>query len=137
MALVKVGQEITLVSKGIIHSSYGNDWIDSTLVGRTHFLKVTKVGNKYIYGKGVYFEDGQRKEVMWESKENLSDYVVFEGIRRDLEAQYREFRDSLNTYEERRKQTQYQFDRELNEQLRAKITKWDEENPRPQPLKIN
>ena len=130
---VKVGQDVTLVSRGIRHCTYGEDkpWIDELVAGSTSFLRITKIGKKHLYGVHFYFEEEQRKEAHYEADHNLDEYIIFDGVREDLKIQHVQFRRDYDEHEKRRTSKHYELERELNDQLRAKMDEWDRDNPRP------
>ena len=127
---IKIGQDMTLVSKGITHSEYGGDWIDTDQVGATSFLRVTRVGKKYLYGIHYWNEDGQRKEAYYESKHDLNDYLVLAGLREDLEKQYREYRRARDEYEKQKERARYEIQRKYSELERAEFDSWEKAHPR-------
>ncbi len=132
METLKVGQDITIVSKGIRHSNYDTKtWIDELDAGSTSFLKITKLGNKYVYGVHFYFEDGKRKDYYYESKHDLEEYIVYDGVHTELEKQHRKFRLDCDNYEKLKEEKHRKLDWKLQQQLNAKMEKWLIEHPRP------
>jgi hypothetical protein len=95
-----IGEEVTAVSKGI-HHGYGSDWVDSSLAGQVHYLKVTRIGIKFLYGNFIYFDPatGNREDRDWETDTNSEEYVIHEGIRKDLEKQHRDFTKAQEEHE--------------------------------------
>lgn len=128
---IKVGQDITLVSKGIRHTYGAQTYIDELQAGNASFLRVTKVGKKYVYGVHFYFEEGQRKDFYYTSDCNLDEYVVFPGVRQDLIDQHRQFLRDHDEFEKLRENKRYELERELHDQLNAKMDAWDKTNLRP------
>ena len=96
------------------------------------FLKVTKKGRKYIYGKYVYREDGQIKEFSWEDKIDPSGYVILSGMREDLEKAYLEYRDALDKWEEAKRRTRDELRLKAWDWIEEQLKLWEKENPRPE-----
>ena len=135
MKNIHVGQDITLVSKGIRHG-YGSSYVDSLLVGETSFMRVIRVGTKYVYGHYVYFEDGQRKEHDHESKFDVDDHIILDGIRQEYHTAYLRYRQACNDYEKAQQEARRDFEREAYDLVRAKSDEWEKANPRPKPIDL-
>ncbi|MCD6312476.1 MAG: hypothetical protein J7L79_01510 [Thaumarchaeota archaeon] len=107
-----------------------------TLVSRDgrniSFLKVTKRGRKYIYGRHVYREDGQIKEFSWEDKIDPSEYVILPGMREDLEKAYLEYLDALDKWEETKRRTLDELRLKAWDWIEEQLKLWEQQNPRPQ-----
>jgi hypothetical protein len=133
---IRIGQDITLVSKGIQHSYGGSTYISELQVGSTCFLKVTKVGAKYVYGVNFYMEGEQRKDFCYESKHDLGEYLVFSGMRTDFDAKHKRFQRDTDEYEKLRDETRRTLEWELSQQLNAKMDEWTKAHPRPLPVNL-
>lgn len=133
--LFRVGQEVTLVSKGIRHSPYVSDWVDEEVKGETSFFKITKIGKKYLYGKYYHYneETGEkvREECNWEASVNMEEYWILIGEHEEYKIKYQQFRKALDDWRKTQQEKQRDFDRELSKQLRAKMDEWDKQNPIP------
>jgi len=129
---LKPNQIITLVNKGIRKSDYSaRVWIDSFMLGRISFIRITKVGTKYIYGKWLY-PSHDIKEAYYVTREDFNQYVIYDGIRQDLKDKYIQFENQRRIYEEKRKKAIYNIDHEVYKIKNAKIESWDNDNPRPE-----
>jgi hypothetical protein len=100
-------------------------------------MEITRIGREYIYGKHVYFEDGKKQVSTWEDKINPAEYLIFDGIRTDIQEQFNNYRLKLQEYEDKRKEARYSFEREAYDLTRRKMETWDKENPRPTPIDLN
>jgi len=134
----KPNEVVTLVSKGVRHlTASDHTYIDETQIGNTSFLKITRVGRDYIYGKYLYLDQDGQKECCWEAKVTPEEYIILEGIRRDLEANYKQYQQELRRYEEARKQARSDFEKIAYEMVTKQMQFWDEENPRPKPPSLS
>lgn len=136
---IKIGQDITLVSKGITHNSYDSTtYITEDQVGNTHFFQVTKIGTTYIYGKYIRFElDGKREIYYWESKVNPEEYLIFNGIHEDLRKAYNDRKTLRDEYEKTRENTRRDIERKYDQLARQEYEQWTKDNPRPAPLDLS
>lgn len=130
MINVKVGQDVTLVSKGVVNG-YGSPYVDSLLVGQTSFMRVTKIGTKYLYGVHFWMEDGVRKDAYYEGKVDIEKYQVFEGEHMEFKMAYDKFRLDVDDYEKRYAEVQRQLEWEMRQELNKKFDAWKQANPRP------
>lgn len=130
MINVKVDQDITLVSKGIVNG-YGSPYIDMLQVGSTSFMRVTKIGTKYLYGIHFWMEDGVRKDAYYESRVDVLKYQVFEGVHVEFREAYDKFRRDTDEYEKRREDVRRGFEWEFRQELNRKMDAWNKDNPRP------
>lgn len=128
---IRVGQHITIVSRGIRHSPYGPDYVNSDQVGSSAFMTVSKIGRDYVYGKHYRVENGKREVFYWEDKIKLSEYLVFDGEVNDYEALHLAYRKSVNDYEETRHKAEYEYDHEAYEAKRKWWAEWEIAHPRP------
>lgn len=137
MKKYKVGEKLTLITRGIRRSDYSNQtWIDQRLKGRASFFEVSRVGRKYLYGFYFYNDiEGLTKSVN-EAKINTEDVVIHKGFDTSAILNYKEYLQSLDNYEKTRKQGMYDIDAEIYTIKRALIEKWEANNPRPKPLTI-
>jgi len=134
--MIQIGSEITLVSKGK-RQGYNSTWVDDLLVGDTSFLKVTKIGSKYLYGVYFHYEDdGKREDCCWEAKVLMDDYIILEGVHPDIKQKYKEYRASVNKHEEARNQQHRDLEWKYHDALNKEMDEWDKQNPRPQPIDL-
>ena len=129
---MKVGQDITLVSKGIRHSDYGKDWVDQTQKGRTSFFKIAKIGFKYLHGTYIYWDGGERHDRDWPSKVIMEDYIIYSGIRHDLKDRYDKYYKAIQQWEEVQEKTRRQCEWQMRDYVNKQMDKWRKENPYPQ-----
>ena len=128
----QVGEELTLINKGIQRSEFSEQtWIDERQKGRASFLKLEKVGQKYLYGRYIYVEEEGRKLCNWQAKINPEDYNIFRGIRPDLKKAHFEFMQRLGEYEKARKARRYELERKAHRLTDRLMEIWEAENPRP------
>ena len=132
----KIGQHITLVSKGIRKPDYGDPYVETDKIGRTSYVKITRIGTTYIYGKYIHFSNGKPEECYWEAKINPKDYLILFGIRTDITQIYKKHQSELEEYEKRRKEAMYEIKRELYQIENEKRKNWEERNPRPAPIHL-
>lgn len=128
---LKIGQEITIISKGIRHGN--TDYIMQDEIGKASFMQITKIGNKYIYGKWIYFNPTNgKKEYNWEDKINTDDYLIFPTIRHDLKQKYQQYKDANEQYKTDYKNAVYDIESELYNIKRQKIDQWQNQHQRPE-----
>ena len=127
-----VGEELTLIDKGIQRSEFSpQTWIDERQQGRASFLKLEKVGQKYLYGRYIRFEDGSKELCCWQAKINPEDYTIYRGIRHDLKKANFEFMQRLGEYEKARKDRRRELERKAHRLTDRLMEIWEAENPRP------
>lgn len=127
-----IGEEITLVSKGIQRSEYSkNTWIDERQKGRTSFFHIERIGTVYLYGKYIRFEEGKKELCYYESKINPADYKIFYGIRQDLKKTHIDFIINLNEYEKARQDRRREIERKAQRLINKLLEIWETKNPRP------
>ena len=128
----QVGEELTLIDKGIQRSEFSKQtWIDERQKGRASFLKLEKVGQKYLYGRYINFKEEGRELCYWQAKINPEDYTVYRGIRQDLKKAHFEFCARLDEHEKARKARRYELERKAHRLTDALMKIWEKENPRP------
>ena len=129
--LLRVGDEITLVSKGYFYINDKKE-IDPERIGAPIYVLITKVGRKYIYGKEIYFElDGSKKYSNFESKYEIDDYYIFKGIRFEFEHMYNTYRKELNEWRKKRDEYERKLHLEASKWVLLELDKWEKENPKP------
>jgi len=128
-----IGEEITIVSKGIQRSSYtpNNTWIDERQKGRTSYFKIEKIGTTYLYGKYIRFEEDRKEICYYQSRINPKDYNIFSGIRRDLHKKHTDFINNLNEYEKNRENRRRDLERKAHRLTDVFLKIWEKQNPRP------
>jgi len=104
--------------------------------GSVGFLKVSKIGRRWVYGTALYYSDGELKTAYFETKYDLEKHQIFEGLRTDLQQRYLEYRQAVSEWEEKRKQTFAEIDRQASHWAWEQRDKWYKDNPSPQPPKI-
>ena len=134
---LKIGQDVTLVSKEIRHSDYGKDYIESDQIGRTSFLHITKIGKKYLYGQYFYFEQDKRTQHDWEHDIIIADYLILNGIRTDLEKTYKDNRAIREDYNKIRTEAHRELERKYEELCRQDFDKWNQTFPTPPPVDLS
>jgi len=128
-----IGEEITLVSKGIQRSEYSEKtWIDTRQKGRTSFFKVEKVGTKYLYGKYIRFEESKKELCYYQSRINPDDYTIIRGIHHDLKQAHFDFIKKLDEHKETRENHRRDIERQAQAFINTQMDLWDSRNPRPQ-----
>jgi len=128
---LEIGQDITLVSKGIRHG-YGNPWIDIEIRGQTYYATITKIGNKYLTVKTFHFkEDGSREYAYYESKENTEENFIHNGIRTDLKTQHQNFIQNLHKHHEQYETAQRNIDHATYKITSRLLKHWNDKHPRP------
>jgi len=123
-------QEVTLVSKGIVRI-YRTTYVDTLRKGQAFFIKITKVGRKYLYGTHIFFDVDGRHDREWEHKFLMEDYIIYDGLRNDLREKYKDFKKAYEEREKSRKQFRNDTKREAQNWISEKMDAWDKENPRP------
>ena len=133
---LKIGQDITLVSKGI-RQSYGTSYVVESNVGIAHFFRVTKLGTTYVYGKYQHKNDsGVMELTLWEDKIDPAEWVLFDGLREDLKQAFLSRQALREAYEKLRTDTRRDIERKHSDLARAELDEWDKANPRPKPLDL-
>ena len=127
-----IGEEVTLVSKGIQRSEYSeNTWVDERQKGRTSYFKIERIGTVYLYGKYIRFEEGKKELCYYESKINPADYKIFYGIRQDLKQTHTDFINNLNNHQKARQDRRRELERKAHRLIDRLMKVWDNRHPRP------
>ena len=136
---IKPGQDVTLVSRGIRHSQYSPDWIDQWEIGEANFVKVTKVGHDYVYGRPVWIDAGIRKEYQGpqENKYAMSEFIILPGIHTDLHDAYLKYRAAMGEHDQLKDRTRREFENEAREYVEGKMDEWNRANPWPTPINLD
>jgi len=128
-----IGEELTLVSKGIQRSEYSpNTWIDTRQKGRVSFFKVEKIGTKYLYGRYIRFEEGKKELCYYQSRIDPNDYTIVRGIQHNLKQAHFDFVKKLDEYKQARENHRRDDEREAQKAINEQLELWDSQNPRPQ-----
>ncbi|MBA7540832.1 hypothetical protein ES705_33135 [subsurface metagenome] len=136
---LKVGMRITLISRGIQRSEHHPDtWIDQQIKGTASFFEITRVGTKYIYGFGFYYEPETKKheKAHFEDKRLTSDFVIVLGFDVDAKIRHNVYMKAIRAHEEKEHKAEYEIDHKMRE-VKAKLqADWRKENPSPKPLTV-
>jgi hypothetical protein len=128
----QLGEEITLVSKGIQRSEYTkHTWIEERQKGRTSFFKIERIGRVYLYGRYIRFEDNSKELCYYESKVNPTDYHIYRDIHLHLKQAHTNFINRLNTYQKDRDNQRRDLERQANDQVNKQLEIWETQHPRP------
>jgi len=135
---IKIGQDVTIVSRGIRHHTYGEGtYIDESAIGRASFLTVTRIGREYLYGKHFYIDDDRkRKTCDWEDKVKLDENLVFAGMRQDIKELHEKYRILTNEYDKLREDACREIERKYHELMRAEQDEWNKAHPTPAPVDL-
>jgi hypothetical protein len=129
----RVGEDVTLVSEGYVNGS-GRPYIDPVLVGRTSYMHITRIGQKYLYGNFLYPDnDGKLVPNTWEAKADVTHTLIHHGVRTELREAYSKYRDELAVYEVTVQCTRREMEQELQDELNRKLAQWQADHPRPKP----
>lgn len=99
--------------------------------GRVTFLKVTKLGTKYVYGLTLYYEETELKEASYESHFPLDKVEVLEGIREDLRQVYNDFKESESKWGKAEGEAYREAESKAWNLKSELMDAWRKEHPRP------
>lgn len=128
----QVGEELTLIDKGIQRSEFSKKtWIDERQKGRASFFKLERIGQKYLHGRYIIFEDGSKTLCSWETKLDPEEYNILRGIHQDLKNAHFEFLQRLDEYEKARQERRRELERKAHRVIDKLMEIWETQNPRP------
>jgi len=92
-----------------------------------------KYGRKYVYVRFWMDEGGKLKlNENWDFwKYDPSEVKIFDGVRRDIEQKYLDWREKLRKWENAKREFQYKLKSELMYEELRRLDAWLKEHPRP------
>jgi hypothetical protein len=100
---------------------------------QTGFVKITKIGHKYIYGVTLWVD---KQEIIIKEghpiKYDMNNIIIYPGIRRDLKEIIDKYDDNYRQWQLDRNKRDREIDWELKDFKFEKMDEWKRDNPMPQ-----
>ena len=96
------------------------------------FIKITKIGHKYLYGITLWNREGDGIKEGHTIKYDLTNLVIYPGIRHDLKNRLNEYEEDYRQWQLDRNKRDREVDWEIKNLKEQMMDAWKDENPMPQ-----
>lgn len=97
------------------------------------FLKVTKVGRKYLHGITLSVTHEGTVREGHETNVDIEESAIYPGLRIDLQDAEFKYRDNYRQWQQQKQSRKDEIKRDLWDYMRDRLDEWEADNPMPQP----
>ena len=117
---MKIGDMITVKYQGAYKQTH---------IG---FVKITKIGHKYLYGVTLWNPEGEGIKDGHPIKYDMNNLVIYPGIRQDLKNRLNKYEKDYRQWQLDRNKRDREVDWEIKNLKQEKMDVWENDNPIPQ-----
>ena len=114
---------------------------DVTLISKEDrgpiFLRVSKVGTKYVYGTVLFLEFDKLKPAYYETRFDMNKYHILKGLHPDMRKRYLTYQQQLSDWKKQQNQVRREFQYQASCWVSDRMDKWRAENLMPKPLRFD